>query len=98
MMAIMMYDYFVRQLKFMKTRAAEEVANCLGISDRIVWAWRKDFLSNHRSFKERRGKYAQYDALDDEKYRGMSLEWVHKNAYVKGKPNMTAEDFCAELT
>ena len=57
MMAMMMCDYFVRQLKFMKTRAAEEVAKCLGISDRTVRAWRKDFLSNHRSFKERRGKY-----------------------------------------
>ena len=43
-------DYFVRQLKFMKTCAAEEVAKCLGISDRTVRAWRKDFLSNHRSF------------------------------------------------
>ena len=95
MMAMMMYDYFVRQLKFMKTRTAEEVAKCLGISDRTVRAWRKDFLSNHRSFKERRGKYARYDALDDEEYRDMALEWVHNNAYVKGKPNMTAEDFCS---
>ena len=49
MMAMMMYDCFVRQLKFMKTCAAEEVANCLGISDRTVRALRKDFLSNHRS-------------------------------------------------
>ena len=24
----------------------------------------------------------------------MALEWVY-NAYVKGKPNMTAEDFCS---
>ena len=38
MMAKMMYDYFVRQLKFIKTRAAEEVAKCLGISDRTVRA------------------------------------------------------------
>ena len=37
-MAMMMYDCFVRQLKFMETRAAEEVANCLGISDRTVRA------------------------------------------------------------
>ena len=25
----------------------------------------------------------------------MALEWVRNNAYVKGKPNMTAEDFCS---
>ena len=95
MMAMMMYDYFTKQLKFLKTRAAEEVAKCLGISDRTVRAWRKHFLSNHRSFEERRGKYARYDALDDEEYRDMALEWVRNNAYVKGKPNMTAEDFCS---
>ena len=41
----------------MKTCITEEVAKCLGISDRTVRTWRKDFLSNHRSFKERRGKY-----------------------------------------
>ena len=60
MMAMMMYDYFTKQLKFMKTRAAEEVAKCLGISDRTVRGWRKHFLSNHRSFEERRGKYGAY--------------------------------------
>ena len=29
MMAMMMYDFFMKQLKFMKTHAAEEVARCL---------------------------------------------------------------------
>ena len=79
----------------MKTRAAEEVAQCLGISDGTVRSWRKTFLTNHRCFEAWRGKYAQHDALDDEKYRDMALEWVRNNAYVKGKPNMTAADFCA---
>ena len=83
MMAMMMYDYFMKQLKFLKTCTAEEVAKCLGISDRTVQAWREHFLSNHRSFEERRGKYARYDALDDEEYRDMALEWVRNNAYVK---------------
>ena len=95
MMAMMMYDYFVKQFKYMKTRAAEEVSRCLGISDRTVRSWRKIFLSNHRCFEERRGKYTRYDALDDEEYKDMALEWVRSNAYVKGKPNMTAADFCA---
>ena len=95
MMAMMMYNYFVKRFKFMKTRAAEEVAQCLGISDRTVRSWRKTFLTNHRCFEERRGKYARHDALDYEEYRDMALEWVRNNAYVKGKPNMTAADFCA---
>ena len=82
MMVMMMYDYFVRKLKFMKTRAAEEVDNCLGILDRTVRAWRKDFLSNNRSFKERRGKYARYDALDNEEYRDIPLDWVCNNVYI----------------
>ena len=95
MMAMMMYDYFVKKLRFMKTRAAEEVAQCLGVSDRTVRSWRKIFLSNHRCFEERRGRYARYDALDDEEYRDAALEWVRSNAYVKGKPNMIAADFCS---
>ena len=86
---------FVKRFKFMKTRVAEEVAQCLGISDRTVRSWRKTFLTNHRCFEAWRGKYAQHDALDDEEYRDMALEWVRNNAYVKGKPNMTAADFCA---
>ena len=56
MMAMMIYDYFFKQLKFFKTRAAEEVAKCLGISDKTVRAWRRDFMTNHRSFKEGKGK------------------------------------------
>ena len=66
MIEMMMYDYFTKQLKFMKMCTAKEVAKCLGISDRMVQAWRKHFLSNHRSFEERKGKYARCDALDDE--------------------------------
>ena len=31
MMAMMMYDNFIKQLKFLKTHAAEEVVKCLGI-------------------------------------------------------------------
>ena len=95
MMAMMMYDFFVKRLKFMKTRAAEEVARCLRISERTVRSWRKIFLSNHRCFEDKRGKYTRYDALDDEEYRDMALEWVRNNACVKGKPNMTAAEFCS---
>ena len=42
-MAMMMYDYFTKQLKFLKTHAAEEVAKCLGILYRMVQAWRSIF-------------------------------------------------------
>ena len=55
MMAMVMYDHFRSSLKFMKTRAAKEVAQCLGITDRTVRSWRKIFLSNSGSFEERIG-------------------------------------------
>ena len=96
MMAMMMYDYFVKQFQLTKMRAAEEFTwCCLEVSDRTVRSQRKIFLSNHRYFEEQRGKYAWFDALDDEEYRDMTLEWVCSNAYVKGKSNMIAANFCA---
>ena len=91
--AVMMYDHFRINLKFMKTSADKEVSTCLGITDRTVRSWRKIFLSNSGSFEKCRGKYKRPDALDDEEYRDMALEWVCQNSYVKGKPNITAADF-----
>ena len=67
MMAMMIFDYFFKQLKFFKTRAAEEVAKCLGISDKTVRIWRKDFITNHRSFKSK-GKRG-YNASDVTRWR-----------------------------
>ena len=51
MMAMMMYD-FLKLFRFMKIYAAEEVAQCLGISDKTVRSWRKTFLTNHRCFEK----------------------------------------------
>ena len=80
----------------MKTSAAKEVVLCLGAGEKSVRMWRKEFLNNRMSFEgERRGCHHRHDALDDEEYRDLALEWVRSHAYVKGKSNMTAADFSA---
>ena len=79
----------------LKTSAAKEVALCLGIGEKTVRLWRKDFLKNSGGFTvDGRGKYPRSKVLDDKEYRDLALEWVRGHAYVKGKPNMTAADFC----
>ena len=59
----------------------------IGLADR--------FSSDTASFTvDSRDKYARNKVLDDEEYRDLALEWARSHAYVKGKPNMTALDFC----
>ena len=94
MLAMLMYDNYRKRFGLLKTSAAKEVALCLGMDEKTVRLWRKNFLENSGSFTvDGRGKYARSKVLDDKEYRDLALEWVHTHAYVKGKPNMTATYF-----
>ena len=91
MMAMLLYDNYVDKFKLLKTAAAAEVSSLLGMSERTVRKWRKDFISNGGEFSEyRRGKYQRYVILEDEEYKEMA---VRANNNVKGRPNMTAVSF-----
>ena len=49
--------------------AASEVALLLGLKEKTIWLWKKDFLVNRGSFSEyHRGCYARYTILMDEEY------------------------------
>jgi len=94
MISMMMYDNYLKRFGLLKTSAAKEVALCLNLSEKTVRVWRKEFLNNRMSFEgEKRGIHQRHDALDDEEYHDLALEWVRSHAFVKGKPNMTAADF-----
>jgi len=95
MLAMLMYDNYRKRFGLLKTSAAKEVPLCLGYRDKTVRRWRKDFLVNSSRFTvDGRGKYLRHRVIDDEVYRKLPLEWVCKNSYVKGMPNMTAAGFC----
>ena len=54
------------------------------------------FHSNKGDFIEsRQGKHVRPFILDDETCRRRTAQWVCSNATIKGKPNMTAANFCA---
>ncbi len=94
MMAMMLYDNYMSRFGLLKTAAAVEVGLVLGISDKTIRMWRRDFLSNGGEFSEyQRGTYARYIVLEDEEYKKMALEWIRSNSSVKGRPNMTAVIF-----
>ena len=94
MMAIFMYDNYLKRFGLLKTSAAKEVALCQGIGEKSLRMRRKEFLNNRMSFEgESRRRHHRHDALDDEGYRDLALEWVRSHAYVKGKTSMAAADF-----
>lgn len=66
-----------------------------GFCERTVRSYRKEFFDNKFKFKEsRQGKQERLLVLSDENLRARAMEWVHEHAFRKGKPNMTAADFC----
>ena len=92
--AMMLYDNYVERMGLQKTEAAKGVGLFLGVSDKTVRLWRKEFLCNDGEFLEdSRGKHARYQVMFDEEYRDKALEWVRSHCSVKGKPNMVASDF-----
>ena len=94
MLAMLMYDNYRKRFGLLKTSAAKEVALCLGMGEKTVRLWRKNFLENSGSFTvDGRGKYARSKVLDDKEFRDLALEWVCAHVNVKGEPNITATDF-----
>ena len=57
-MAMMLYDNYVERMGLQKTEAAKEVGLFLGVCDKTVRLWRREFLCNSGKFSEdSRGKY-----------------------------------------
>ena len=94
MMAMMLHDNYVERFGLKMMAAAGEVGQLLGVNEKTIRLWRKDFVQHQGEFSENcRGKYARYVILEDEEYRDTSLTWVQANAYAKGVPNLTAHRF-----
>jgi hypothetical protein len=94
MMALMLHDRFTEHWSLTKTSAAVEVGHILGLNEKTVRTWRKDFFLNKGEFSVyQRGSYERYIVLQDEEYQKMAVDWVRTHSYVKGRPHMTAQHF-----
>ena len=94
MFAVRLMDLLITDHNYLKTKAAEESANVIGVNEKTVRRWHTEFYSSGGCFKEDdRGVYERLCVLSDENCRKITLEWVRCNAYKKGEPIMTASDF-----
>ena len=64
-----------------------------GFSERSVRSYQKELFEN-KIKESRQGKQERLLVLSDEDLRESVTKWVRDNASKKGKPNMTALDFC----
>ena len=98
MLAIMMFVTFRARHKFSKMDAYLEAASASGYSERTVRRLWQEFVSNGASLVESdHGRYARFTIMDDERVCDQARQWVREHAAEKGKPNMTARDFCSFL-
>ena len=79
-----------------QTTAAALISSLIGKSERTVREWKYDFLSNGGQFSDtEQGKYRREGVIrQNEELNEAASDYVHKNAVVKGQPNMTSIAFC----
>lgn len=78
----------------LKGEAAKEAADSVGVDERTLRGWHKEYYSNKGNFKENaRGKYERYSIINDKHCRNKVFEWVRSNTCRKGIPVMTGADF-----
>ena len=95
MLAVSLYQTFVKRQKMKATDAAGEAASFVGLNERTVRKYYDDFFTNHGRLQEtKRGKYTRQCLLGNETLRLEAAMWVRENAYQKGAANMTAASFC----
>ena len=91
MFAVLM---IINRLEYTLVSAAKESGILLGVNEKTVRNWRRDFYENNGTFTtSRQGKHTRPFVLDDEDCRQKASQWVRSNASVKRKPNMTASKF-----
>ena len=95
MLAVLLMESFRTRQKVRVVDAAREAGSIVGYSDRTIRALRKQFFDNKGELNERKqGKYERMTVYRDEEVNKKAAELVRVNAFVKGKPNMTAQSFC----
>ena len=75
MIAMVLYDNYIKRFGLLKTAAAAEVGLVLGITER----------SGGKFSEYQREKYERYIIISDEEYKEMALAWIRANASVKGR-------------
>lgn len=96
MISLMAMDTFITRFGLTQVNAAKEASLFIGgkYNEKTIRYWRKDFYTNHGEFSESlQGKHNRPFILDDEDCRWKAAEWVRSNSCIKGKPNMTSNDF-----
>ena len=95
MLAVSLSQCFITRQKMKLTDAVKKAGSFVGVNEKTVRKYRKEYFSNHGRFLEtKRGKYTRQCLLNNEDLRLEASIWVHENAHKKGGANMTALSFC----
>ena len=94
--AMFLCFHLVTLFSFTETKAAEYAATMLKKSDRTVRRWRSALIDNNGDTPEcEHGKHQRSGVLwKNEELSKKATEYIWSNAAVKGRPNLTAADFC----
>lgn len=95
MLAVSLSETFIKRQKMKATDAVVEAASFVGVNEKTVRSYRREFFSNKGKFKEtKRGHYTRNSHLQNEDLKLDAAMWVRENAHKKGAANMTASSFC----
>jgi hypothetical protein len=94
-LSILLHGVLVRQLQMGITESDKVISSFLGVSSRTIWEWRSMFFANEGCFTDTmQGKYTRSLLWDNEDLNEQAARFIRANASVKGKPNLTAAEFC----
>lgn len=86
MMSIMLTDTFINRFGLTKCGVAKETALFLGVNEKTIRIWRKDFFKNRGTFSEsKQGVHVRPYILDDEQLQHKAATWVWSNSSYKGQ-------------
>ena len=96
MILLMAMGTFITRFGLTPVNAAKEASLFIGCkyNKKTILYWLKDFYTNHGEFSESlQGKHNRPFILDDEGCRQKAAKWIRSNSCIKGKPNLTSNDF-----
>lgn len=94
-LAVLLMQSFEMRQKMTTVDAAQEAASIVGLNERTVQRYMKQFFENWGKFLEsKQGKYTRQSLFNDQNLQLEAAMWVCENAYKKGEANATVRSFC----
>ncbi|XP_062505569.1 uncharacterized protein LOC134182208 [Corticium candelabrum] len=97
MLLLLLFEFYRRETSQTVKRAVGVVSQIVHKNEGTIRDWRNNFRCNCGKFLDGKGHYQWSSIMHDEECRRKATRSARQHSCTKGRPNITASDFCCYI-